>query len=88
MNNTKNFLKKKLKRICNGFVKTTEGQITKCYGNSNEQFIVHVFHEPDILKLTELVFVKININAKNKRVKVLPMEFMKNFEEDLEAMIK
>ena len=88
MNNTKNFIKKKLKRICNGFVKTTEGQITKCYGNSHEQFIVHVFHEPDILKVTEFDFVKINLNAKNKRVKVLPMEFMKNFEEDLEAMIK
>ena len=83
-----NFHNKRLKRICNGFVKTTEGQITKCYGNSNEQFIVHVFHEPDILKLTELVFVKINLNAKNKRIKALPKEFMKNFEEDLEAMIK
>ena len=83
-----NFLNKRLKRICNGFIKTTEGQITKCYGNSNEQFIVHVFYEPDILKLIEFDFVKININAKNKRIKELPKGFMKNFEEDLEAMIK
>ena len=85
---TTNFLNKKLKRICNGFVKTTEGQITKCYGNSNQQFIVHIFHGPDTLMLTEFDFVKINLNSENKKVKKLPKEFMINFEKDLEAMLE
>ena len=84
----KNFLNKKLKRICNGFVNTTEGQLTKCYGNSHKQFIVHVFHEPDTLNLIEFDFVKINLNSENKRVKLLPKEFMENFEKDLKAMLR
>jgi hypothetical protein len=84
----KNFHNKILKRICNGFIKITEGQLTKCYGNTNEQFIVHIFHEPDTMRLTEFIFVKINLNAENKIVKVLPKKFMDNFEDDLKSMLK